>query len=314
MKRAIIMALVVGATLGAYANGVPEDVRKVVESRFPGAVIKEVEEEMWKGQNVTEVELTDKDGRIFEVLLSPGGEILSAEEEKGLPWIGGELSLGIAMRVEREIYKGVGTEVEPAPFFLYENGPLEILAYDGMDAWLRLIGNDWLSLKASGSILFEEGYDPEDSDYVEGMDEIGTLYYAGFQLEAVLGNWEARLEPLQDISGEHDGQEVGLSLFYNKIFAGFELRPELNLTWMSSDTVDYFYGVSGKEARPDRPVYSPGSSFEVGIGMMVQKPITESFTTVALFEVSTVGGEIKDSPLVDSDYAVEGALGVMYSF
>jgi outer membrane scaffolding protein for murein synthesis (MipA/OmpV family) len=48
--------------------------------------------------------------------------------------------------------------------------------------------------------------------------------------------------------------------------------------------------------------------------MMVQRPITESFTAVALFEAGIVGGEIKDSPLVDSDYKVEGALGVMYSF
>jgi len=308
------MAVVISATHGAYASGAPEQVRKAVESRFPGAVIKEVEQETWKGQSVTEVELTDKDGRDFEVLLSPRGEILSAEEEKGLPWIGGELSLGIALRVEREIYRDVGTEFEPAPFFMYENGPLEILAYDGMDAWLRLLGNDWLSLKASGSILFEEGYDADDSDYFEGMDEIDTLYYAGLQLEAVRGNWEANLEFQQDISGEHDGQEVELSLFYNKVFSGFELRPEISLTWKSSDTVDYFYGVSGEEARPDRSAYSPGSSFEVGIGMMVQRPITEKFTAVALFEVSTVGGEIKDSPLVDSDYEVEGALGVMYSF
>lgn len=308
------MAMVVGVTLGAYASGTPEQVRKAVESRFPGAVIKEVEEETWKGQRVTEVELTDKDGKNFEVLLSPRGEILSAEEEKGLPWIGGELSLGIAMRVESEIYRDVGTEFEPALFFMYENGPLEILAYDSIDASLHLLGNDGLSLGASGSILFEEGYDSDDSDYFDGMDEIDTLYYAGLQLEAVRGNWEARLKFQQDISGEHDGQEVELSLFYNKIVSGFELRPEISLTWMSSDAVDYFYGVSGEEARPDRPAYSPGSSFEIGIGMMVQRSITENFTAVALFEVSTFGGEIKDSPLVDSDYEVEGALGVMYSF
>jgi outer membrane scaffolding protein for murein synthesis (MipA/OmpV family) len=291
-----------------------EDVRKAVESRFPGAVIKEVEQESWKGQSVTEVELTDKDGKHFEVMLSPRGEILSVEEKKGLPWIGGELGLGFAMRGERDIYKGTGTDFEPSPFFIYENGPLEILAYDGIDAWFRLLGNDWLSLEASGSILLEEGYDPADSDYFEGMDEISTLYYAGLQLEAARGNWEARLGFQQDISGEHDGQEVELSLFYNKVVSGFELRPELSFTWMSSDAVDYFYGVSGEEARPDRPAYSPGSSFEVGLGMLVQWPITERFTAVALFEVSTVGGEIKDSPLVDSDFEVEGALGVMYSF
>lgn len=314
MKRAIMMAMLFGATLGAYASGAPEHVRKAIESSFPGAVIKEVEQETWKGQSVTEVELTDKDGKHFEVLLSPRGEILSAEEEKGLPWIGGELSLGFAMRGEREIYRDVGTEFEPAPLLIYENGRLEILAYDGVDAAFRLLGNDWLSLGVSGSILLEEGYEPDDSDYFEGMDEIGTLYGAGLQLEAVWGDWEATLEVNQDISGEHDGQEVELGLIYATSFAGFELRPELAFTWMSANTVDYFYGVSEAEARPDRPAYSPGSSFEIGAEVMIQRDLGAGFSALGLVGVSTVGGAIKDSPLVDGNIEMEGALGVTYSF
>jgi len=314
MKRTAMIAMVMGISLGAYAGGASEHVRKAVESRFPGAVIQETEQEVWQGQRVTEVELTDRDGKNYEVLLSSTGEILHAEEEKGLPWIGGELSLGFGMRGEQEIYKGVGTEFEPSPFFMYENGRLEILAYDAVDATFRLLANDWLSLGVSGSLLVEEGYDPDDSDYFEGMDEIGTLYGAGLQLEAVWGDWEANLEVNQDISGEHDGQEVELGLIYATSFAGFELRPELAFTWMSADTVDYFYGVSEVEARPDRPAYSPGSSFEIGAEVMVQRDLVAGFSALGLVGVSTFGGAIKDSPLVDGSIEIEGALGVLYSF
>jgi outer membrane protein len=314
MKRTIVTIIVVGAALSAHAADVSKEVRQAVERRFPGAVIKETEQETWKGQRVTEVELTTKDGKDYEVILSQRSEILSAEEEKGLPWIGGELSVGFAMRGEQEIYRNVGTEFEPSPFFMYENGPLEILAYDGIDATFRLLGNDWLSLGLSGSLEFEEGYDADDTDYFEGMDELGTIYGAGLQLEALWGNWEANLEVEQDVSGEHDGQEAEISLFYTTVFAGFELRPEINLAWMSSDVVDYYYGVSAAEARADRPAYSPGSSFEIGVEVMVQRPLGAGFTALGLLGVSTVGGDIKDSPLVDSDYEIEGALGVMYSF
>jgi outer membrane protein len=194
-------------------------------------------------RKVTEVELIDKDGKHFEVLLSSRGEILSVEEMRGLPWIGGELALGIAMRGEREVYKGTGTEFELSPLFMYENGPLRILAYDGIDAWFRILGSDWLSLDARGSILVDEGYDLDDSDYFEGMDEISTLYHAGLQLEAAQGKWTTRLDFQQDISGEHGGQEVGSSVFYDAAFSGIEFRPELEIQWMSSDTVDYLYGV-----------------------------------------------------------------------
>ena len=314
MMRSALTVIMVIAALGARAADISDQARRAVEARFPGAVIKEAEQETWQGRRVTEIELTDGDGKNYEVLLSPGGEILHAEEDEGLPWIGGELSLGFAMRGEREIYRDIGTEFEPSPFFMYENGRLEILANDGVDATFRLLGNDWLSLGVSGSLLLGEGYDPDESDYFEGMDEIGTLYSAGLQLEAVWGNWEANLELQQDISGEHDGQEVEIGLFYTTSFAGFELRPELNFTWMSAEVVDYFYGVSETEARPDRAAYSPGSSFEFGVELMVQRPLGAGFTVLGLAGVSAIGGDIKDSPLVDGDYEVEGALGVMYSF
>jgi len=314
MRRTIVTILVVGAALSAHAAEISENARRAVEKKFPGAVIKETEQETWQGQPVTEVELTTQDGKDYEVLLSQSDEILSAEEEKGLPWIGGELALGLAVRMERELYRGVGTEIEPSLFGLYENGRLEIIAYEGIDATFRLLGNEWLSLSLSSSLQIEEGYDADDSDYFDGMDEIGTPYGAGLQLEAVWGNWDAKFTVEQDVSGEHDGQEAEVSLFYNTVFAGFELRPELNLTWMSSDVVDYYYGVSNAESRPDRPAYSPGSSYEIGVELLVQRPLGADFTAIGLFGVSTVGGEIKDSPLVDSDYEMEGTLGVMYSF
>lgn len=314
MKRIIVTLLVVGVALNAHAAEINENVRQVVEKNFPGAVIKEIEQEIWKGQRVTEVELTTQDGKDYELLLSPSGEILRAEEKKGLPWIGGELSLGLAVRMERELYRGVGTEIEPTLFGRYENGRLEILAYEGFYATLRLLGNEWFSFSLSGSLQFEEGYDADDSDYFDGMDKIGTLYGAGIKLGAVWGNFEATLAVEQDVSGEHDGQEVEVSLFYNTVFAGFALRPGLSFTWMSSDVVDYFYGVSDAESRPDRPAYSPGSSFAIGVELMVQRPLGAGFTAVGLIEASRVGGEIKDSPLVDSDYEIEGTLGVMYSF
>lgn len=304
-----------GVAEGVSAADVSEAVvREAVERRFPGAVIREIEQDRLKGQSVAEVELVDKDNNNFEVLISSSGEFLSVEEQEGLPWIGGELGLGFALRGERDIYKDAGTESELSPLFMYENGPLQILGYDGIDASLRFLGNDWLALKARGSIVLEEGYDPSNSNYFEGMDELSTLYYAGLQLEAVQGNWMARLEVLQDISGEHRGQEIDTSLFYTKEWYGIEVRPELSVTLMSSDAVDYFFGVSEEEARPDRPAYSPGTSFEVGIGVLLLLSITKRFSAVALFEASAVGGEIKESPLVDSNYELEAALGFIYSF
>ena len=97
-------------------------------------------------------------------------------------------------------------------------------------------------------------------------------------------------------------------------FAGFDLQPELNFKSMSADVVDYFYGVSEAEARADRPSYDPGSSFEAGVEVLVQRPIGAGFTVGGLGKLTAIGGEIRNSPLVDADYELSLALGVLYSF
>lgn len=306
--------LLLGAPLAAQAGDVPEVIRKAIDQEFPGATIKETEQEVWKGQPVTEVELTSRDGVDYEVFMSDSGEILSIEEEKDLPWIGGELSLGFAVRAEREIYKDVDTEFEPVPFFEYENGPLEIRADDGIDATYAFYRSDRFSIALGGYVELDEGYDPDDSDFLEGMDDLHTLYGAALEFEGNVAGWEASLEVSQDLSGEEEGQQVELSLVYPWTAAGFEWRPELSLTWMSENTVEYLYGVSAKEARAGRPAYSPGSSFEIGAELMIQRPLFGDFTAVGIFEISTFGSDITDSPLVDEDYEIEGVLGVMYTF
>jgi outer membrane protein len=310
------LCFLLGAAFAAQASDVPEVMRKAIDRKFPGAVITEVRKDTWNGRPVTEVEITLRDGGDYEVIMSDTGEILGIEEEKGLPWIGGELMLGLGVMMEQGIYKGTETEVQPVPFFQYENGPFEIRTTDGIEAAFRLYRTGMFSVALVGSLDLEGGYDPDDSDFLKGMDELETLYSAGLEFEGTCAGWELGLEVLHDISGEHDGQEIELSLGYQWMVAGFELRPELSLAWMSKDAVDYFYGVSAKEARADRPVYSPGSSFEIGAELMIQRALIGNFTAVGIVGVSTFGSDITDSPLVDEDedYEIEGVLGVMYTF
>ena len=309
------ISLVLGAAHLAGAEKVPETIQRIIEKEFPGAEITEVEQEMWQDGVVTEVELISTDGIYYEVYVSEDGQILKVEEEDGvLPWIGGELSIGMAARGEREIYKDVGSEFEPAPFIRYENGPFEIEGYDGLDASFKLFGTGSHEIALKGSVDFEDGYDSDDSDYFEDMDELDTLYSVGLEYETNFAGWKAELEFEQDVSGEHDGQEVELALGYPWMAVGFEFHPTLGATWLSEKTVDYFYGVSTKEAKSDRPVYSPGASYEIGAELMILRPLFGNFTAVGIVEISTFGKDITDSPLVDEDYEIEGVLGIMYTF
>jgi outer membrane protein len=320
--RAVLLAvmtilgvnLVSGAFAVLCAVEIPQAVRDAIEGQFPGATITETREEMWKGRMITEVEFTARDGIDYEVRVTDNGEILTVEEEKGLPLIGGELAIGIGVLAEREIYRGMDSEIQPGLFLRYENGPFELQAYDGIGASLSVFETEHFAVAVFGSLDIEEGYDPDDSEFLRGMDELDTLYGAGVTLAAGYDGWEAELSFHQDLSAEHDGQSVELGLGRRWWMLGFEWRPEVSVTWMSEEVVDYFYGVSAREARADRPAYSPDSAFEFGAQLLIQRPFLENFTWVGMVEIATFDSEITDSPLVDEDYEFGAVVGVTYAF
>ncbi|MCP3927160.1 MAG: MltA-interacting protein [Desulfobacterales bacterium] len=304
-----------GVVFSANAEGLSKKAIDSIETAFPESKIIEVEDETFNGKEVKEVELVTKDNEKYEVYISDKGHILRATREGDeLPLIGGELSIGLGVRFEKEIYKGASSETEPIAFISYENGPFEIQAYGSLDALYRVYKSSSFSMAVQVSMLMGEGYDADDSDYLKGMDELHTLYYAGIEFEGDLLGVETGLEIVQDISGEHDGQEISLSFEYPWNVAGFEFRPSLSLTWISKDIVDYFYGVSSREAKSDRPVYSPDSTYEVSLELMVMKQLFDNINAVGMVEFSTFGDEIKDSPLVEKDYEFSGVLGLLYTF
>jgi outer membrane protein len=312
----LCLFLLPGSTTTALADDIGEPIRQLIDKEFPGAVIKETRQGTLKGQLVTEVELTSQDGTDYEVVISDKGEILHVEEEKGLPLIGGELSLGVALRMERDIYKGVKTEYKAVPFFryAYDDDRFKIVAYDSIDATFKVIKTDRFAIALRGSLDLNEGYNPDDSDFLKGMDKLDTLYGVGLEIEWNYAGFCAALEALQDISGEHDGQQVELALRYPCNVAGFKIRPELSITWMSDEAVDYFYGVSTAEARADRPAYSPESSYEIEAELLIQRPLFGNFFILGIIGFTMYGSAITDSPIVDKDYGIEGAIGLAYTF
>jgi outer membrane protein len=311
---AVTTYLLLVTVLVTYADDIPDVIRKAVDQEFPNAVINEVREEVYAEQMVKEIEITTEDGEELELLVSDSGEILSIEEEKELPLIGGELSLGLAVGMERDIYRDVGTEFQLAPFLMYENGPFEIVTTDGIGASLTFYQTSMFSAALKASVLPGGGYDPDDSKFLRGMEELNTLYSAGLEFDGAYEGWEAGLDVSRDISGEHDGYEIEISLAYPWVLAGFRISPEISFTWMSEEEVDYFFGVSEAEARSGRPAYSPGSSYEIGAEIMIQRPLFGELSIIGIVGVSTFGNDITGSPLVDEDYCIEGALGVGYTF
>ena len=306
-------ALFMPALVIAGSPGVNID--DIIESAFPGSRITEQREDTWQGRPVTEIELKTAEGKDLEVIVSKQGEILEVEEESSLPLIGGSLTIGLGGQWESSFYKGEDSEFNPAPFLHYENGNFELQAYDGVSAMYSFFEFKGVYFAVKASYENEEGYDPEDSKYLAGMDELDDTFGAGIQIGKQMGQWSADLEVMQDVSGKHKGQEVTMQISRQIDIGKFKFRPGVSLAWISSKKVDYYYGVATHEVRADRPYYSPDSGFEAGVEFFFERELFHNFSLIGYVELTVPGGEIKDSPLVDDkDYLFGSVIGIVYKF
>ena len=306
--------LISSGHLFADPGELPENLRREVMNRFPGSTITEISYEIWQGKRVIEVELLSADGTRYELFFSRSGELIKLEKEDGLPLLGGDLRLGIAGRFERDPYKGTRGEYELVPFLDYENGPLEIRAYDGLELSVQMTEIWNCSVSLVSTVSLEPGYDPDDAHELKGMNELHTLFGSGLEIRMDRNGVEYSLEFLQELSGEHSGHELEFQIAYPIVFADCHIDPGISFTWLSNKTVEYFYGVDFIEATDTRPEYHPTADYELELAVRLTKNLWKNLSAVALLEFETFGAEITDSPLIDSDQEFSAVGGLIYSF
>ena len=179
-------------------------------------------------------------------------------------------SAGAGVIINKDPYKGIDTESQVIPFFLYRTERLSL--FGPMVSYLIFEDDDW-ELDAITKIRFE-GYEEDDSHFLQGMDERKwTLEFGGsLSKKFPVGNVTADFSA--DILNEHKGQE--LRLFYSYDFRGvfnslaLTMTPNIGLIYRSSRLNDYYYGVRESEIIASRPEYNVGDStgLMAGVGML----------------------------------------------
>jgi len=300
-------------TAVAQLADAPPAVVETIVAQYPGAEIREAESETFEGRPAWEIELTTREGDDLEIFVSESGEILDVSQ--GLPWIGGELTLGIGVFLEDSAYKGVGAEFQPVPIIRYQNGPLQIVTEDGIELSYGLFG--WESFYAGplASVIIGQGFEEDDSDDLAGMDEpdmttLGAGLFCLYETPYV----EVELKFLNEVLDEHSGQQVELSIERTWEFGGIEIGPGISVQYQSSDWTDYYFGVSGRESRVGRPKYDPGSAFNYSAELMARYELVSGIELIGMVEYTYLDDNIQDSPIIEKDYEIELFVGIMYNF
>ena len=246
---------------------------------------------------------------VAEEVLAQGSTTASStsntDEEKGL-----ELSIGGGFVASPRPYLGTDPQFFPIPVvnLRYKRWFVQGIR-GGFDVLQK--GNFTGSLYAQARF---RGLEPESSPFLEGMeprkksaDGGGELVYRGRPVGFRMGF-------ISDLLGRSKGQELSFLAVTGAPLGRVLVLVGAGPRWLSSNRVDYYYGVRENEVREGRPAYQGPSTWNLDINLTVNWRITDRWTLFSLINREGFGSGITNSPLVDRSAAYSWVSSVTYSF
>lgn len=218
------------------------------------------------------------------------GDVRAQLEPKGYLY-------GIGLGLSQEIYKGYGNRVTPLPILGYRGDKLSVygpfVSYEVLE-----LGDIEFEVQASPRF---QGFDESDSDVFIGMEERDFAMDLGANFKYERDNWKLSIGFLHDIFNKSDGYEAKAKIGKAYRFGPIFFEPNLSISRLDKNHVDYYYGVKDYEATQNRALYEGDSAINQSIGFSVSTPIFfGGFTQIAI-DYTMYDSSITDSPLVERD-------------
>ena len=220
-------------------------------------------------------------------------------------------SVGLGILAAPDPYKGSDTDFFPIPIVVLRGERVSFVGVRlSVHAWKQ---GPW-SLDAIAQPRFA-GFDPDDSPFLEGMEEREFSLDAGLELTWQSPKWAVSVDVLQDLLSRSEGFETSVSLQRRYSVRRWFIVPSVGLGWQSDKLVDYYYGVRRGEVREGRPFFEPGSALVPSVGLDVTYVFRNPrWSARALADIELYPGSVKDSPIIDDGYGAFLALAAAYNF
>lgn len=227
--------------------------------------------------------------------------------------------IGLAAMSNQKGFQGINRDNMIIPIVTFEN---QYIRWFGPNLDIKLPGieiNDLQQLEFSLSSGYDfGGYDKgeaDDTPILQGMDEREGVFAAGAQVEWKNPWLNVNAKWMTDISGDRDGNRASLKFEKNWMFSNkVMLAPYIGATWLDDNFVDYHYGVRSYEVRVDRPAYTGEATVNIEFGVRAAYMFDAKSSVIVDLGITSLGSEIKNSPLVDSSTENNILILYMYKF
>lgn len=223
----------------------------------------------------------------------------------------GSAGIGWLLASERSPYRGAGQSSEIAPAYLYE-GERFFLRSDRLGVKFEPAAGQALSLylrrRLDGFAL--DAVPPA----LAGMAPRTAGLDLGVGWRTALGQASSVHASLyRNIGREARGGEFSIGAHTDWEFGRLTLRPAVALTWRSSRSNAFRFGVLANEATATRPAYSPGAGIDAKLGLYGSYALTSRWRLLSGVGVTRSADTVQASPIVESGTQPGAFFGAVYA-
>lgn len=217
---------------------------------------------------------------------------------------------------------GLGAAVIERPYRDYDNETKAIPIVYFENRWVDVNGGR-IDFKANDSKVLDfrlraryalDGYDPGESDYLQGMQERDDSAWVGAAVVWKNPIAEVSAEYLVDAMDNSEGSRGRIQVERRFGMGRFGLTPRVAAEWVDQKYVAYYYGVRPEEATLDRPFYEGDATVNVEAGIRFDYSPAQRHTFFLDVGTVSLGDEIKQSPLVERSAQTRISAGYLFHF
>lgn len=141
-------------------------------------------------------------------------------------------------------------------------------------------------------------------------------YAVEFGFESLFdGDWgSATVHAFHDVSGTHNGFEVGADYDYRYTRGHFSIAPSVGVEYKSRALNDYYWGVHANEASGNIVEYHADAGFGWHVGLRTNYYVTKHLRAALSVNYERLQNSVAESPLVKDDYVLGFFSGFAWTF
>ncbi|BFM49340.1 MipA/OmpV family protein [Marinomonas sp. THO17] len=221
-------------------------------------------------------------------------------------------SIGIMGALSESIYTDTDSDAQALPNISYEG---ERFYFKLPEIGYHVIPESKMQALSVGLSYQSAGFDPDDSDNsdIRLLDERDDSVMAFAEYRFGLLNTQIA----QDISGEHDGYSVQLSIGLPLPSGNWVFIPSISHQYTSSQMSQHLYGVSQAESNRTSgrlSAYQTGSTSQNSIGLRSIYKASQQTNLMLAINHTVYSDSVFNSPIVDKRRKTSFLAGIIYNF